>query len=309
MRFRFHIWQLPVLVIVVCAGAVALAHWHQASRRFDASALIQCLPQDRATHVYIDAAALRASGILDLVAGAKAAEEADYRNFVDQTGFDYRTDLDAVAAAFMRGDVYMALRGRFDWKKLSEYARSNHGECRNTVCQMPASEPGRYISFYPLKSGVLALAVSTQQSAVTMIGPNQWKNPPRLPPEPVWISAPAFDFTDVANLPAGTHAFLSPLADAQRVTFAVGLASTGQLEIRLDVTCADAASAATLTNRLTAATDLLKKMLARDHMTPNPRDLSGVLVAGNFKQQDRRVTGIWPIDRAFVQSLAGGTVQ
>ena len=53
------------------------------------------LPADRATLVYIDTDALRKSGLLDLLAGSKAAEEADYRKFVEQTGFDYRTDLDA----------------------------------------------------------------------------------------------------------------------------------------------------------------------------------------------------------------------
>ncbi len=43
-----------------------------------------------------------------------------------------------------------------------------------------------------------------------MIGPNQWQTPPQLPPEPVWISAPAFAFSDVKNLPAGTHSFPEP---------------------------------------------------------------------------------------------------
>ena len=48
---------------------------------------------------------------------------------------------------------------------------------------------------------------------------------------------------------------------------------------------------------------LLKKMLEREHMTPNANDLSGVLTAGTFSQQNERVTGIWPIERGFLESL------
>ena len=44
-------------------------------------------------------------------------------------------------------------------------------------------------------------------------------------------------------------------------------------------------------------------------MTPNPRDLSGVLVAGKFQQQNALVTGTWPLERGFVEALAAGQVQ
>ncbi len=104
--------------------------------------------------------------MLDLLAGSKAAEEPDYRRFVEQTGFDYRTDLDAVRGGVLHGDVYFALRGRFEWKQLAEYARDRRAESAvNAMCEMPASTPERHISFYPLKSDVLALAVSAKQDA------------------------------------------------------------------------------------------------------------------------------------------------
>ena len=62
--------------------------------------------------VYIDTGLLRQSGLLELVAGSKAVEEPDYRKFVDQTGFDYRRDLDAVAAAFVDNHVQFLKWGR-----------------------------------------------------------------------------------------------------------------------------------------------------------------------------------------------------
>jgi hypothetical protein len=308
MTRRFQPWQLATLVILVCGGVVWFAHWRRAARSFDAAGLLECLPPDRSTHVYIDVDALRRSGILDLLTGSRAAEEPDYRKFVNETGFDYRLDLDAVAAAFLQGDVYFAMRGRFNWRQLSKYARDQGGSCQNAICDMPASTPQRYISFYPLKSDILALAVSHEQRGVLMIGPGEWATPPQIPAEPVWISAPAFVFSDVKNLPEGTHSFLSPLAQAQRITFAVG-PQGDRLQIRLDVTCANPQAAAALADQLSKTTDLLKKMLERQHMTPNTQDLSGILVAGNFEQQDQRVLGTWPVERGFIQALAAGKVQ
>jgi hypothetical protein len=301
-------WQLAAVVILLCAGAVGFIHWRSVSRSYDPSWVIQCLPQDQSTHLYIDVNALRSAGILDLLAGPKTAEEPDYRKFVDLTGFDYRTDLDAVGAAFWRGNSYFVVRGRFAWKQLAEYAVSQGGHCRNAVCEMAGSTPERNISFYPLKSDVLAFAVSKEPRGVDMIGPRQWRSPPHLSSAPVWISAPAFAFSDVTELPAGTRSFFRPLAQTQEVTFTVG--PRGQrLEVRLDVVCNSPAAAADLAKQFTDTTDLLKKMLARDHMTPNPADLSGVLAAGVFQQQNQRVTGEWPIERSFVEALFSGKIE
>lgn len=294
-------------MIALCGGALWLFHW-RASRELSARSLIQYLPPDRTAHVYIDVAALRSGGLVDLLAGSKAEEEPDYRKFVEQTGFDYRSDLDAVAAGFEHGDVYMVLRGHFDWKRLKEYALAQGGTCRNTVCSMQASAADRHISYYPIRSDVLALAVSNEERGVDMISAEQWKNPPQLPPEPVWISVPAYMFTDVSGLPAGTHSFLTPLAQSEGVTFAIG--PQGQrFQLRVEVICASPQAAADLANQLTSTTDLLRKMIVRDHMTANPRDLSGVLVSGTFDHQDRKVTGIWPVERGAIEALTSGQAQ
>jgi hypothetical protein len=307
MRLRLQVWQISTAVILLCVGALAFTYW-RSQRHFDPATLVECLPPDQATHVYIAVDALRDSGVFNTLAGSKADEEPDYRKFVEQTGFDYRTDLDAIAAAFLHGDAYFALRGRFEWKRLTAYARAQGGDCRNAICSMPASDPGQHISFYPLSSEVLALAVTTEERGVNMIAPQQWKTPPILPPDPVWVSAPSFAFSEPKNLPAGAQAFLSPLAQGEHIVFAVG--PDGQrFRIRLDVSCATPEAAAGVAKKLTETTDLLKKMLERDKMTPNARDLSGVLVAGTFQQQDKHVAGTWPVDRAFIEALASGKVE
>ncbi|HML18572.1 MAG TPA: hypothetical protein VK419_16190 [Bryobacteraceae bacterium] len=167
MKFRFQPWQLAAIVILMCAGAVIFAWWRRSARTFDAAAMLECLPPDQATHVYIDFDALRKGGILQMIAGNKAAEEPDYQKFVSGTGFDYSRDLDAAAAAFFHGSEYFTLRGRFAWAKLASYARAQGGTCSNSVCTMAASTPNRHISYYMLSANVLALAVSPEEHGVT----------------------------------------------------------------------------------------------------------------------------------------------
>lgn len=296
------------LIVLLCAVvALGIAWWWRSSRTLTSLELIESLPQAQATHVFIDVDGLRRSGLLDLIAGSKSAEDADYKAFAGQTGLDYRTDLDAVAAAFSEGNTYLALRGRFIWKKLEAYTMAHGGKCVNSTCSMPASRSGYFISFLPLRTRVLAMAVSTDEHGVNLIGPQSWRRPPHLPAEPIWISVPSYALSST-NLPAGTHAFLEPLSQAQDVTFAVGSAPKG-FQIRLEALCATPEIAEMMTRRLSGATDLLKKMLDREHMTPSPNDLSGVLTAGTFSQQKEQVTGKWPIERGFIESLAGGKVQ
>ena len=307
MRIRFQPWQLAVVLVAACVTAVGVARWARGAEPYDAARMLSSLPVEGATLLYIDTGLLRQNGILDLLAGSKAAEEADYRKFVEQTGFDYRTDLDAVAASFAKGSVYVTLRGRFQWKQLTTYAETQGGECHYTVCTMRGSSVERNISFFPLKADVLALAVSSQPKAVVDISAKQWKGAPAVS-EPVWMSVPAPVFASLDTFPSGTRSFFSPLARAQKVTFAAG-PKGDRLALRLEVTCATPEAAAELVQQLAGTTDLLKKMIERDHLAPNPRDWSGLLVAGTFQQRQSQVIGTWPIERSFVEALASGQIQ
>ena len=174
------------------------------SRPYDAVRLVQCLPQDRSLHVYLNVGLLRSAGILDLLAGSQGTEEADYKKFVEQTGFDYRTDLDAVAAGFRDGDEYFAVQGRFKWDRLADYAQSHQGKCEvgqsGGTCSMPASQPGKTISFSLLRRDVLAMAVARDPQASRVIFPGFWKDPPTIPTAAIWVSAPPYVFADAKTL-------------------------------------------------------------------------------------------------------------
>jgi hypothetical protein len=291
---------------------VALGIWGYRfySRPYDAVRLVQCLPQDRSLHAYLNVGLLRSAGILELLAGSQASEEADYKKFVEQTGFDYRTDLDAVAAGFRDGDEYFAVQGRFKWNRLADYAQSHQGKCENETCSMPASQAGKTISFALLRRDVLALAVARDPQASRVIFPGFWKDPPKIPAAAIWISAPPYVFADAKTLPAGLSPFRTQLAQARGTVFTLGPTPDQKtFDLRMTVDCTTADDAVKMATQFSNVTELLKKMLDRDKLKPTAGDLSGVLVAGHFEAQKDQVTGTWPIERKFIESLVSGKVE
>ncbi len=102
------------------------------------------------------------SPVLRQLAGLPGAEENDYLDFVAKTGFDYRRDLDRLLAVVGPQGNYFAVTGRFDWNRIAAYA----GNCLKGVCTLPASQPGKWISLMMPRSGLLVIAVSSNQLAV-----------------------------------------------------------------------------------------------------------------------------------------------
>jgi len=280
------------------------------SRPYDAVRLVQCLPQDRSVHVYMNVGLLRSAGILDLLAGTQGTEEADYKKFVEQTGFDYRSDLDAVAAGSREDEEYVAVQGRFKWDRLAAYAQSHQGKCQDGTCSMPASQPGKTISFALLRRDVLALAVARDPQASRVIFPGFWKEPPKIPTTAIWVSAPPYFFEEAKMVPVGLGPFRTQLSQASNTVFTLGpTADQKAFELRMTVDCSTPDDATKMAAQFVSVTDLLKKMLDRDHLKPTSGDLSGVLIAGHFEAQKDQVTGTWPIDRKFIESLVSGKVQ
>ncbi len=304
MRFRFQPWQLAVLLAILCVAFTAGVRLYRTRGGSNPSELVAYLPVDNAVIVYIDAGAIRRSGILNMIAGSKAAEELEYKQFVDQTMFDYRQDLDAVAVAFREGQVYLAARGSFHWKNLMDYAAQQGGSCHNSFCVVPTSRPSRRISFYPLKPNLMALAISSDDLAAYSVARRPGKLALLPPPQPLWmlVPAPALKATDA--LPAGTKPYASALQNAEQIVFTVG-PDSDHLQVSLQVICKDVPAAAKMLVDFQNTTDTLRQWIAREHKQPNPADLSGVLVAGIFHRDDRRVYGQWPISRAFVDSVTG----
>ena len=302
MRFRFQPWQIAVVLIAVCAAVVAGIYKYRVRGGSNPTDLMSYLPTANATVVYLDVDAMRRSGLLNMIAGSKAAQELEYRQFVEETLFDYRQDLDAVAAASKDDQVFFALRGRFHWKKLMEYAGRQGGACHNSYCTMPASQPDRRISFYPLKPDLMAMAVSTDNSAAYQVIRKSDRLTVQPFSQPVWLLVPTSKLRNSDSLPSGTKPFVSALVEGtNEIVFTIGQ-DGDRLALSLNVLCRDAQTASTLFESFEKTTETLRRWIAREHQQPNPNDWSGLLAGGVFRRENQRVFGQWPLSRAFVEA-------
>jgi hypothetical protein len=295
---------MVVGIAAVCGVSVWGVAWYRA-RSLTTVALLRRIPAEDALVAYIDFSELRRGGILQLLDGSKAGEDPEYQSFVRQTQFDYKKDLDAAMVAFAPTGRFLLLKGRFDWKSLRAYVESQNGRCANSFCRMTGSTPERRISFFPLRSNLMALAVSTDDSAALRLESAVSGPEPQVPAAPVWLSIPTSVLKSSDSLPAGTRMFARGMERAETVTLAFAPEGHG-LAARLDVRCRDERDAADLAAQLTRTTSLLREMMERERRKPDPADLSGVLASGAFRNEGRRVLGYWPIQRVFVQNVLGG---
>lgn len=295
---------LTLALVAVVGILIVSALWVRA-RAIAPAALLARLPTANALVLSIDFEQLRRAGILQLLDGPKAAEDADYRGFVQKTNFNYARDLDLALAAFAPTGKFLLLAGRFDWRSLRAYAESQGGRCDGDFCRMQGSTPDRRISFFPLQSNLMALAVSPDDSAALRLHTASDASPPQTPDAPVWLSIPTAMLRSGENLPDGARMFARSVGQAETVTLA--FAPEGQrLAARLNVLCRNEPDAADVSLQLQRVTSLLREMIARENQKPNPADLSGVLTAGSFRPEGRRVYGYWPIERAFVRNVLAG---
>lgn len=290
-----------LLALLVVAFVATCVYWYRVQDA-TSSSLIARLPADAAL-ISVDFAALRRAGILESFGAI--AEEPDYKAFVERTRFDYKRDLDAALLALSPHGKYFLLRGRFDWKALNAYASAEGGACQGSLCRMTGSQPDRKIGFFPLQDGILAMAVAPDPAAVESLRLRGAPVNYPLPDAPIWVALSPAAIRSGEGLPTGTRMFARSMEKAQSVTLA--LAPEGsRFALRLDVRCRGEQEAADIAGQLTHTTEMLRDFIAREHQTPNPGDLSGVLTSGAFRAEGKRVNGYWPIERAFLDNLLAG---
>jgi hypothetical protein len=280
---------------ILAAGllAIGVGLWKAREDRFDS---LSHLPTLDATVSSIDVSVLRRSGILSVFAAKPQTEEAEYLTFVQATGFDYQKDLDQITAAFTPDASYFIVRGRFDWVKLENYAKVSGGGCYERLCHLPGSTPQRRISFLPLRSNVMALAVSTDDLAAARLRDAHLANGLVPPGDPVWISIPAAGLERAGKTVPGMQLFAATVAGASRVTLTLGPKQGGDYAAKLEAICASPKEAQVIAEQLKKITAALK--------SNDP--LAGVLLSGTFQQSNQKVFGYWPIRKNLFENLAGG---
>jgi hypothetical protein len=298
-----------MMVLLAAAGGTALIALLLWKRAADPALpeLLTRFPDPGAVVFHVDVAALRAAGLGDLLEGAPVAEEPEYRRFVTESGFDWKTDLEAVTASRVGDNWYLFVRGRFDMEKLKAFVEARGGSCKNGVCGVAGATPGRMVSFFPLTPRVLALATSPEpMAAYALHGSSEktrWTEP--VPAEPLWLSFGGSALRGDPSLPAGARLFGKVLAEADRTTFWISLAG-GRPELRMRATCGDTMRASVIQSELTRVTTEFQKYFERIGQQASDDDLSGLLLAGKFTAQGAEVNGQWPIPLALLRKLAGG---
>jgi hypothetical protein len=269
------------------------------------AALLKRMPAQDALIMWIDFAALRRAGFLQLLDGAKSAEDPEYQSFVYATRFDYMNDLDTALVSFPRaGGSYFMASGRFDWKSLRAYVAREHGQCVNSLCRVVGSTPDRHISFLPLRRDLMAMAVSTDPWAVNDLAASRPGPYPTMPEGLVWLRFPGSLPKSAARLPDGVASFARIVENAPSVTISF-VPDGARLSAKLEILCRNPQEAIDLASQFAAVTEMARSLFAREHQTPSPADFSGVVTSGVFSTQGSRLLGAWPIERVFVQNLLG----
>jgi hypothetical protein len=310
MRGRLRL-ELPPWVFLLLLGAVVavvlfgIDSYRHRFVRSNAD-LVHLLPRGDSTVAFANFSVLRRAGMMGLLAGAKAAEAAEYDQFVSETRFDYEKDIDALAAAVDNGRIFFVARGRFDWDALRSYVKGHGGSCRDAFCRIPTSQPGRWASLVEIQSNVIGLAVGNDASTAQLLRAGRQQRGATIPSAPVWVRVSERLLKNPVELPLPVRIFAITLqsADSVLVSFDAAEADdSAAFEIRLDAACPNGVTASTIRQQLELQTKLLKLELAREHAQPNPADLSGLLTSGSFQVVDRNVIGTWPVRKELLKTL------
>ncbi len=300
---KYRAYLLILMVAALCGLSVwGVVSWRH--RPIPAAALMKRIPVANPLVVYIDFKYLHDQHILERLLGSKPAQDPDYQAFIDKTGFDAQEDLQAALLAFAPDARYLLVKGQFDWKKLKSYAKDQGGSCQASLCTVRGSSAERNISFFPVQTNLMGMAVSQDETAARHLQEPDSRPDPEVPNAPVWVWIPPAALKSHDQFPSGTHLFASALERADHLTLSFDGAA-GHWAIKLDARCRTEDDAIRLTSELSAATARLKQMLELEHHAPNPADLTGVLSSGSFQSTGNRVTGQWQIEQVFVDKVFG----
>lgn len=290
----------PLLAAAIFAVTAGVDFYRHRFVRSDHD-LFRFLPQTDATIFFVNVDALRRAGILGLLAGAAT----DSSEFMRETHFDYTKDISAIAGAIEKTRSLFVIRGRFDWTLMNGYAKNHGGSCRNDVCELPSTTPGRWASFFPIQSDVMALATSTKRSAVEILH-SEHDLREHLPAEPIWVRIAPSLLKNPPSLPIALRIFAVSLQPADSAVFSLAQADPGrsaQFQLQMNVRCPSAVIAQSMRNQLEIETKMLKLAFAREHVQPGSADLTGLLIAGTFRASGGRVEGSWPISKELLNGL------
>lgn len=165
MKNQTKIWLTVVIVILIVAAYFGVRKWSAPSGS-PREEMLALMPADASAVVFANVADLRqAPFIAQLYAWApKPQTDADYTQFVKDTGFDYERDLDRIAIAIDKqgqgSALFAVVDGKFDRQKISTFALRDGAAVKTggrEIFSFPASGSAKKISFVFLRDNRIAL--------------------------------------------------------------------------------------------------------------------------------------------------------
>src|SRR6201998_4769755 len=166
-RRRSTLWTAAILLAACLAVGLldAYRRWHDVGAKTH-EAVLSLMPSDASAVLFIDLAELRSTPFAAELYNwiPKSQVDAEYAQFLRETGFDYERDLDRAAIGVIKGEaensLFAVAEGRFDRAKIEAYVsqsgtRENRGG--REVFSVPLSGSARRISFIFLSKGKIAL--------------------------------------------------------------------------------------------------------------------------------------------------------
>jgi hypothetical protein len=156
------------IALLFLGGIAILAHrYWSGAENSDRESALSVLPSDASAVLYADAAELRDTPFIAALrewAPKPQQVDADYAQFLRDTGFDYERDLDRVAIAVIKHGqdtkFFAVVDGRFDRKKINTYVSQfgTHASVGGReIFTAPISGGARKISFAFLRQNRIAL--------------------------------------------------------------------------------------------------------------------------------------------------------
>jgi hypothetical protein len=180
MRSRKLIAIISISLAILCAAFFAYRHWRAKDPLSIRLEMLGQLPADTDAIFFLDFDSLRSSPFLaQLLAWApQTSQDADYAQFVKETGFNYERDLDRVAIAIIpagaASNYFLEAEGRFDRKRIEAYV-SKYGKPQTVSGQVffgvPLGNSTRtvYLTFL----GENRVALSSTPLALTVTAPRE----------------------------------------------------------------------------------------------------------------------------------------
>jgi hypothetical protein len=180
MTKRKWIAALAAVVLLGALGLYAIRHWSVDENQVRAE-ILALMPDDASAVFFADLAQLRNSPFfLQLYKWAPRPQaDADYAEFLRNTGFDYERDLNRLALAVEKRGQESALfaiaDGHFDRQKIAAYATKTgtlQKRGARDIFSVPLSGSTRRISFTFLRSDRLAITDDADLAAFLAVKQN-----------------------------------------------------------------------------------------------------------------------------------------